>query len=305
LSDYHLHLHPHADDTHHPAPPWGKYPPGWIEAYVETAVTRGVEELGFTEHLYRCVEAAPVLGAFWEWDWRTDLADQARHMFQEDLLLSLDSYVQAVLDAKDRGLPVKLGLEVDFFPQTIEAVVDFLEPYPFDFLIGSVHWIGAWSIDASSVAYEFERRGVDQAWEDYFNLVADLAGRGVVDVLAHVDVCKKFGYRPDVEPLHLYEMVVSAAAASRTAVEVSSQGLRKPASEVYPSPAFLRMFNEAGVRITLASDAHHPGDAAYAHEEVMEAARAAGYDRQLRFAGRLPYEVPLQKTSTTVAIRDP
>ncbi len=76
--------------------------------------------------------------------------------------------------------------------------MDLLAPYPFDFLIGSVHWVGGWSIDASDVMDEFERRGIDRAWEDYFDLVTDLARRGVVDVLAHVDVCKKFGYRPEV-----------------------------------------------------------------------------------------------------------
>jgi histidinol-phosphatase (PHP family) len=253
MSDYHLHLHPHLDPSkgEPDGPPVGEYPPGLIESYVEAAATRGVTELGFTEHLYRCHEGAEVLGAFWESEARADLAEHTRDLVATDAGLSLADYVREVLDAKQRGLPVKLGLEVDFFPETIEAVMDLLAQYPFDFLIGSVHWVGGWSIDASDVVHEFERRGIDQAWEDYFNLVADLARRGVVDVLAHVDVCKKFGYRPQVEPIHLYERVIRAAVASNTAVEVSSQGLRRPAREVYPSPTFLKMFHTAGVKITI------------------------------------------------------
>ncbi len=296
MSDYHLHLHPHAGDDHRVAPPPGEYPPGLIESYVDVAAGRGITELGFTEHLYRCVEAIDVLGAFWEWDWRSDLSAQAAQMVADDRTLSIEKYVDAIQAAKSRGLPVKLGLEVDFFPQTIDAVLEFLAPYPFDYLIGSVHWVGAWSIDSGEVTYEFERRGVDQSWEDYFTLVTDLAGRGAVDVLAHVDVCKKYGYRPETEPIHLYERVVNAAARSGTSVEVSSQGLRRPVGEVYPSPTFLKMFHGAGVKVTLASDAHHPEDAGHAHDEVVEAARAAGYTHHIRFDERRSFEVPLSTT---------
>ena len=293
MSDYHLHLHPHFGDDHYETPPPGIYPPGLIEAYVERAAVRGVTELGFTEHLYRCVEANEILGPFWEWDWRSDLSAQAKQMVADDRTLSIEAYVGAVQAAKEGGLPVKLGLEVDFFPGTIDAVLEFLRPYPFDYLIGSVHWVGAWGIDSGEVTYEFERRGVDRSWEDYFALVTELAERGAVDVLAHVDVCKKFGYRPETEPIHLYERVVAAAARSGTSVEVSSQGLRRPVGEMYPSPTFLKMFHGAGVKVTLASDAHHPEDAGHAHDEVVQAARAAGYSRHLRFESRRSFEVPL------------
>ncbi|MGH8874653.1 MAG: histidinol-phosphatase, partial [Acidimicrobiia bacterium] len=103
---------------------------------------------------------------------------------------------------------------------------------------------------------------------------------------AHVDVCKKAGHRPVEEPVHLYREVVQAAAATGTAVEVSSQGLRKPVAEVYPSPTFLGMFREAEVPITLASDAHAPEEAAWGHAQVVAAARQAGYTKRLRFERR-------------------
>ncbi len=291
MSDYHLHLHPHEPSAG--GPPAGVYPPGHLEEYVERAAARGVAELGFTEHLYRCVEAAPVLGRFWEDEARGDLADHSARMVAADQTLSLERYVEVVSTARDGGLPVRLGLEVDFFPETIEAVLDLIAPYPWDFLIGSVHWVGGWSIDSSGVAYEFERRGVEQAWEQYFALEAALAASGAVDVLAHVDVCKKFGHRPAAEPLHLYRRVVEAAVATGTAVEVSSQGLRKPAAEVYPGPAFLDMFFEAGVPITLASDGHIPAEAGWGHDKVVAVARAAGYRDHLRFERRRPVLTPL------------
>ena len=294
MSDYHLHLHPHVGPGETEGPPQGEYPSGLIESYVEAAAARAVTELGFTEHLYRCREAEEALGRFWDdAATRSDLADLSEAMVRDDRTLSLEKYVEAVTSAKEAGLPVRLGLEVDFFPDTIDAVAELISPYPWDYLIGSVHWIGGWAIDASHSAHEFERRGTETAWEQYFHLETALAASGVVDVLAHVDVIKKFGHRPSVDPSPWYDAVVAAAAASGTAVEVSSQGLRYPAAEVYPAPDFLARFHAAGVPITLASDAHRAADAGFGHTEVVAAARAAGYSTRLRFAAGSSEEVDL------------
>ncbi len=292
MSDYHVHLHPHQPSE--VGPPAGEYPAGHIEAYVENAARRGVFELGITEHLYRCVESQKVLGDWWVREPDTRAAAHTAAFLPTDRILSLDSYVSAVEKAKEDELPVLLGLEVDFFPETIGAVLELLDPYPWDFLIGSVHWIGGWAIDSSSATFVWEERGIERGYDEYFALEAQLAASGAVDVLAHVDVVKKHGHRLPEEPLHHYEAVVAAAVASATAVEVSSQGLRKPAAEVYPSPTFLRMFQQAGVPITLASDAHFPREAGWGHKAVVAAARTAGYTDRLRFRKRMKELVPLE-----------
>lgn len=291
MSDHHLHLHPHRDSGSPPIR--SDYRVGLIEEYLEHAAIARVSELGFTEHLYRCVESVDALGAFWESDTYPDLGEHSRAFVEADRTLSLDEYVDVVLSAKSRGLPVQLGLEIDYFPDTIDAVMELLDPYPWDFLIGSVHWIGPWSIDASDSVPEFERRGVERVWKQYFELATMLARSGAVDVLAHIDLPKKYGVRPSEEPLELYASLVQAAAESGTAVEVSSQGLRKPAMEEYPSPVFLRMFQEAGVPITLASDGHLPEEAGWGHDQVVEAARRAGYGQRLSFSARQRTVVPL------------
>lgn len=289
MGDYHVHLHHHGP-YRGVGPQLGEYPPGYIEQYVEQAAQRGMGEVGFTEHLYRCVESGPVLGRFWEYEPQADLAAQTEAFIEEDRTLSLEDYVAAVVGAKERGLPVKLGLEVDFFPETIDAVLDFLAPYPWDFLIGSVHWIGGWSVDHGDAAYEFARRGVRQAYEDYFELETQLAASGSVDVLAHVDVVKVHGDVLATPPMDLYQRVVDAAAASGTAVEVSSSGLHKPVAEIYPAAPLLSLFNRAKVPITLASDAHEPAHCARDFDQVVDAARSAGYSDHLLFDQRVAVE---------------
>ena len=292
MGDYHVHLHPHGPwNGRGPQP--GEFPLDHIEAYVETAAARGFAEIGFTEHLYRCFESAPVLGEFWAVDAGSFVAEHSARWVPEDRAFSLDDYAGAVVDAKGRGLPVLLGLEVDFFPDTIGAVLEMLAPYPWDVLIGSVHWVGAWSIDHSGAVSEFERRGVRAAYEEYFEWETSLAASGAVDVLAHVDVVKKMGHHLPEPPVELYEPVVAAAAASGTAVEVSTAGLHDAAGELYPSPTFLQMFHDAGVPITLASDAHAPTEAARDFDVAVAAARVAGYTERLQFRRRVATPVPL------------
>jgi histidinol-phosphatase (PHP family) len=278
------------------APPPGVYPPGYIDRFVEVALQQGVTEIGFTEHLYRCFESEPVLGRWWETDPHPVLVAEMEEVLLAERNLSLERYVEVVLDAKARGLPVKLGLEVDFVPGTEEAVTDFLSRYPWDYLVGSIHFIGAWNFMRSIAREEFQRRGVRRAWEQYFQLEEALAASGMVDVLAHADVIKANGLVPDGALTSLYEPVVAAAARSGTAVEVSSAGLRREGAEIYPAPSFLRRFHAVGVPITLASDGHLPDQAGWGHAEVIAAARAAGYRQQLRFTARRRSLVPLEPT---------
>ena len=292
MGDYHLHLHKHGSYDGEGPPP-GQYPIDHIEAYVESAAARGSDEIGFTEHLYRCVESKPVLGKWWKSDPRKDLAEYTKSYVRSERVLSLDRYVQAVVDAKDRGLPVLLGLEVDFFPETAEAVAEFLEPYPWDFLIASTHWLGAWGVDLLDQAFEFDRRGPTVSYEEYFRTETALAASGLFDVLAHADVIKKQGLWMADDPSDMYEELAIAAARGGTAVEVSTAGLYQLASEMYPAQPLLQRFHNHRVPITLASDAHVPDDAGRDLDKAIEMARSVGYSERIQFRKRVGQMVPL------------
>ena len=63
-----------------------------------------------------------------------------------------------------------LGLEVDYYRGRMDDVAALLAGYPFDVLLGSVHWLGTWRFDdlddAVSMA-QWSTRDVDAAWGDY------------------------------------------------------------------------------------------------------------------------------------------
>jgi histidinol-phosphatase (PHP family) len=295
MGDYHVHIHPHREVAGAPVP--GTFPADYIDRFVETALARGATEVGFVEHLYRCVESVPVLGQWWKKDPNPHLVAEMDEIMARELDMSLDAYVDAILAAKQRGLPVKIGLEVDFEPGTVAAVLDLIRPYPWDYLMASVHWVGAWWFLRPTGPAEFARRGVRRAFEEYFELATAMAETGMADTIGHVDVIKVAGMMPDGSLRYLWEPVVEATVRSGMAVEVSSQGLLRAVKEIYPAPEFLRMFNAAGVPITLGSDAHVPDESAIYYDTVVAEARRAGYTEFLRFDARQRLLTPLPTLS--------
>ncbi len=230
-------------------------------------------------------ESGPVLGEFWR-DEPSNVAAHTIRMLENERNMALDKYVAAITDAKDSGLPVLLGLEVDYFPETIDAALDLLAPYPWDLLVGGVHWIGGFAFDAVEMISEFNRRGVDQVFQAYFDLETQLAASGAVDVLAHADLVKKHGQRSTADPSEVYVNLAGRAAASGTLVEVSSAGLTERCQEIYPAPSLLSAFQDAGVGMTAASDTHVPEGAGWGLDLVATHARKAGYSQRAVFRQR-------------------
>ena len=104
MGDYHVHIHPHREVVGAPAK--GEFPPDYIDRYVEVALSRGATEVGFVEHLYRCVESRPVLGEWWKKDPHPHLVAEMDQIMAEEVDMSLDRYVDAILAAKQ---PRKAG----------------------------------------------------------------------------------------------------------------------------------------------------------------------------------------------------
>jgi histidinol-phosphatase (PHP family) len=296
MGDSHLHLYPHRKGDPLPAPPPDVYPLEHIERYVEHAAAEGITELAFTEHLYRCVESEPVLGNIWERAADPQTRANSERDLRADRTMSLERYVEVVERAKDAGLPVLLGLEVDFFPDTIDAVLELIEPYPFDILLGSIHWIDGWWFDRIHSIHEWMNRSHRLIYERFFELQSELAASGTVDVITHPDRVKYLGHRLSEEPIDLYRRFIDAAVRGGTAMEVNTGGLRHPAHEIYPSSTLLRMAREAGLDITFASDGHNPEQAGWGLDLARAEAWAAGFTQRARFVARrktlVPFEPP-------------
>jgi histidinol-phosphatase (PHP family) len=212
-----------------------------------------------------------------------------------ELGADLDQYVETALAAKAAGLPVVIGLEVDYYPGEMDRLAALLAGYPFDVLIGSVHWIGTWllnALDWAGVQEQWASRGVERVWDSYTRSVEELAATGAVDVLAHPDLIKVEGRRPAV-PAEFYDRIAEAARGCGLAAELNSAGWRHQCAEAYPAPALLARFYDYGVPITTASDGHQREDVSWRIGDLAEMAARAGYREVTTFSGRRQLPQPI------------
>jgi histidinol-phosphatase (PHP family) len=285
--DYHLHLWPHGErDT---TPTLDE-----VAAYCEKAREHGVTEIALTEHLFRFTQADRLLRGFWDDEPIAALRASMEVYWDEHARADLDGYVDCVLAAKAAGLPVVLGLEVDYYRGRMDDVATLLDGYPFDVLLGSVHWIGTWRFDDLDDPVSMDQwsaRDVDDAWSDYVTAIEELAASGTCDVLAHPDLVKVAGHRP-VAPEECWDRLVEAAVSSGMAAELSSAGWRKPAGEPYPSPPLLQRFVRAGVPLTTASDAHRLAHVADRSADLAALLSALDVTTLRAFRDRRPCDVP-------------
>lgn len=245
-----------------------------VDPYVRAAHAAGVDEIGFTEHGYYFQQ----LGSLWT----------VPYML-ERCVYDIEPYVEAVMGARGRGLPVKLGLEVDYVAGREEETRELLASYPWDYLLGSVHFIGELSVDGEE-ALLVDAVGVEEAWRLYFETLAAAARSGLFDSLSHPDLVKIFGARAASFD---YGPVARAIADSGVAVEVSTAGLGKPVRELYPHPEFLAACRARDVPVTLASDAHSPDVVGRDFDRALALLRAAGYETVTVFEQRRGRQEPL------------
>jgi len=258
IVDYHMHLRNGRGEIAHDT--WA------VEPFVEIARQEGVDEIGFTEHAYYFEQTR----ALWTHPYQT-----------ERCVYDLEPYVEAVLQARERGLPVKLGLEVDYVQGREHEMHSLLEPYPWDYLLGSVHFIDGLGVDGEPRL--LEALGVDEGWRRYFETLAAAAQSRLFDSLSHPDLVKIFGV---LAASFDYNPVAEAIAESGVAVEVSTAGLRKPVGELYPHPDFLAACRERNVPVTLGSDAHKPVLVGREFDRARDLLRSVGYETITLFDGR-------------------
>jgi histidinol-phosphatase (PHP family) len=260
LTDYHVHLRPDEDGSTAER----YFTAGNADRYREVAAERGIEELGVAEHIHRFVQSLDV----WEHPWY-------RHWARDDV----DEYCDFV-----RGAGLKLGIEADFLPGREDRLQNMLEERDWDYVVGSLHFLRDEAVDMHGVP-DWEAwdiwRGADpeKVWRRYFETLGEAARTGMFDILAHPDLVKVFATRvpvPEGDLRRFYERAMEGIADSDIAVEVSTAGLRKPASEIYPAPAFLEMCLEAGRPVALSSDAHLPEQLGFEYERAVELLRGMG-----------------------------
>lgn len=215
---------------------------GELEEYVLEALGKGFVEIGFSDHLPKVVDPDPY------------------HAMLEE---RLPEYVALVRHLKRKyagSITIRLGIEADFFPGYEDRTRRLLEGAPFDYVLGSVHFLGDWHFTSMAHRGRYETEDPGRAFPRYFRLLESMIESGLFDVVAHPDALRRERFVPSVPPEREYARIAALLAERGMAIEVNTAGLRRGAGSIYPDPAMLAACRTAGVPVTLGSDAHTPVD---------------------------------------------
>jgi histidinol-phosphatase (PHP family) len=234
-----------------------------LSDYVDEAVKRKIDEIGFSDHV-----------SFEKVDWLMNVTD-------------LPNYMNKITQLKKAGkISIKMGLEVDFVPYKMDKLMRMINNFDFDYLVGSVHFIGDWLIDDEKQMHKWRRKNVDEVYQQYFALTQNMAKSGLFDIVGHLDLVKKFNFQPKHDISGLLLETVEIISKSKMCVEVNTSGLRKPCREIYPSEKLIKMCFDNGLPITLGSDAHSPEEVGADFDKAVNLLRKIGYFEIIRFTGR-------------------
>lgn len=243
--------------------------------YVETAIRKGLKEIGFSDHIPR----------FYQTENGKRLTE--RGMARTDL----DEYVASVIDLKAAypEISIKLGVEADFALGWEEELNKLLTPYPWDYVMGSVHFIPQW--DYGYVAH-YKEHNPEEIFSNYFEQVALAAKSKLFDVLGHIDLPRRFfPLLAETRMNELYQALAIRLGKVNAVVELNTYGVRSSKQGdvgVFPAEPLLRLCRQYGVHVTIGSDAHTPQDVGSHFDRVIESLLAVGYDQIITFTKRHP-----------------
>lgn len=220
FSDYHS--HPQGHRTQH-------YSQRLLQPWLDTAHARGLRDIAFTDH--------------------------------DRFHAGVDFDELARIRETNSHLKIRAGIELDNDPRTSPAGRKWIEKnwHKLDFVLGSVHYLDEPAHMFDSIpdgARQFAGRRIDDVYADYFRRVREIAASGLVDCLAHLDLIKIHGHRPNADIRAIINETLDFIRSRDLAIELSTGGWRKPVNELYPSDPIIELALGKGIPFTTASDAH-------------------------------------------------
>jgi histidinol-phosphatase (PHP family) len=240
------------------------------EDYILPAITAGMSEIGFSEHLtlFKDLE-----------DWNMNPVNISPYI----------NHLEA-LRKTTQNIKIKIGLEVDFFAGKAEEIFAYLHPLPLDYIIGSVHYLGEKTVDIGPEFYE--GKSIDRLFESYFDSVIAAIASDLFDIIGHCDLIRIYGYKPTADLGPLYRKMAKTMKTHNVTFEVNTNGRNRPLADFYPDRRFLHIFREENVPVCVNSDAHMPSRVGQYFDEAYDLLRYIGYTEMAVFDKRVRKMVP-------------
>ena len=242
--------------VHSPYCPHGTKDP--LEAYIERALSQGLERISFTEH-------APL---------PEGLNDPAPDNDSGMSFATAERYIEELKTLRDtykNDIDIRIGMEFDYWEHDVDGTRDIIARYGPELTDGilSLHYLWIedryYMVDFSKESFGeivTATGSVTAAHERYYEgiqaLVMTNLGTHQPKRLGHLTLPTKFiqAYPLEQTPANLDETVRKIRQADFT-LDLNTAGLRKPLCGLsYPYPELLQLTQSLGIPLVYGSDAH-------------------------------------------------
>ncbi|MBI4559486.1 MAG: histidinol-phosphatase [Candidatus Hydrogenedentes bacterium] len=243
---------------------------GTLREVLEAAVRFGFHTYGVSEH-------APRLGA--EFLYREEVAmgwDVAKieHDFE-----AYAAVIGGLAEEFEKRLAVLRGFEAEVVPTESYAAImlGYRARFPFEYLVGSVHWVNGIQIDGprDKFAQAVERHdGLERLGVHYYEAVAEMVESLRPEVVGHLDLVRRnagtFGPVDTPAIRKAAEHTLEVIGAHGCILDVNTAGYRKGLGTPYPAPWLVELANRMGLGFCFGDDSHGPEDVGAGIDEARD-----------------------------------
>jgi histidinol-phosphatase (PHP family) len=243
------------------------------------AIEIGLDEIGFSEHK-DFDPADPVVDHF---DYDTTMRE-----------------IEAARREFGGALRIRAGVEIDYQAWFEQEIAAYLDAHPFDFVIGSVHYVDRRMI----MTPEYNRcHTAVSAYRDYFHAVRDSVNSGLFDIVGHLEYANRRGiaaWGPYHADAHREELasLFDAMIERDVLLEINTAGLHQGIGLTYPCAETVQLYAErGGALLSIGSDAHHPDQLGHANTVAARLAVRCGLTEICTWEARRRQSRPLVELS--------
>jgi histidinol-phosphatase (PHP family) len=232
---------------------------GSLREVVESALAKGFLVYGVSEHAPR---------------------DEARFLYPSELekgytldrlQTEFDAYARAVRALSEEyadRMTLLCGFEAEVVSTASyrERMRGFRSRYGFDYMVGSVHYVGEIQIDGERSDFDVavdQSGGLEAFAIRYYDTVAEMIEALEPSVVGHLDLIRKNAPpEADLATPAIRQAVDRALEAAREAgavLDLNTAGWRKGLGTPYPAPWLVQRAHAAGVGFCFGDDSHGPG----------------------------------------------
>lgn len=255
--DYHMHTYFSADSEANP------------REHIQKAIEMGLEEICFTDH-------------------------EDFHYPGTPFDVDINAYLEQMLPLKEEykgKINVKVGIEVGLDCLYYDEIETFIQAYPFDYVIGSIHTLN--DMEFYLPGKFFEGKTKEEAHREFFEETLRCVEKfDYFNCLGHLDYIMRYGPYEDKTVNHaLYQDIIDeiykTLIRKGKGIEVNTSGFKNLKSCGFPNyEQIQRYYNLGGRIITIGTDSHTSDRVGEHVNEVIEELKRIGFEDVTTFTQR-------------------